>query len=241
MDPHRPLIEYSNSSRSITVEAIVSYKNTPCLSFDDFFESLERSGGGEGWKNVPLNAYFTMRFKVNDMNLALHLPSLVDCDCLHSLINDSKGDRMVEDLGEREATSRGFRLWHHSENAIKTRVLLLRITDPFLEYNLDKCRYNSNGKLNKGYCRGDGSSWQRYTDHPPLPCMVHVEPLDYLARIMPDSPLEADCYYALLLQNGVPCPPDCELDGPLLNFSHCPGVGDDKLFFFSTEKESSAY
>jgi hypothetical protein len=88
---------------------------------------------------------------------------------------------------------------------------------------------------------GDGSSWQRYTCRPPLRCQLHVDPLELLLRVMPEDPLEHDASYALLLQNGVPCPPDCELDGPLLVFAQCAGVRDDKLFFFSTERGAAGY
>jgi len=60
-------------------------------------------------------------------------------------------------------------------------------------------------------------------------------------RVIPEEPLEHDTCYAILLQNGVPCPPDFELDGPLLGFSNSAGVRHDKLLFFTTEKGSAGY
>jgi hypothetical protein len=112
------------------------------------------------------------------------------------------------------------------------------------EHDPDSCRYDCLGALNRGYCQGDGSSWQRYTVHPPVPCLLHLDATDpLLLRVMPEQEgkegLDFDSSYALLLQNGVPCLPDSELDGPLLSFSHCAGVGEDKLIFFSTEKDPS--
>jgi hypothetical protein len=95
--------------------------------------------------------------------------------------------------------------------------------------------------LNNGYCLGDGASWQRYTERPPVACLLHLDPLEMQLRLVPEEPLEAGSCYAVLLQHGVPCPPDCELDGPLLGFANSAGVRADKLLFFSTEKGAGGY
>ena len=109
------------------------------------------------------------------------------------------------------------------------------------EYDSSYCLYDNSSTLNGGYKGGDGASWQRYTESPPIPCMLHIDPLEYLLRIIPHSPLEHDTCYAVLLQNGVPCPPDFELDGPLMSFTHSSAVGDDKLIFFCTERGDDNY
>ena len=109
------------------------------------------------------------------------------------------------------------------------------------EYDPSNCLYDALSPLNGDYNMGDGASWQRYTTSPPRACLLHVDPIEMFLRIIPEDPLEHDCSYAILLQNGVPCPPDFELDGPLLGFSNSAGVRHDKLIFFNTEKGAAGY
>jgi hypothetical protein len=169
-----------------------------------------------------------LQLKPDQFGSRVDLQSLVE---LQSLEREGV-DSMQQTFGYEEAKNRGFVQWT-SSHLVYERVMLLEISAR--REALEGRRYCFSS-VNQLYAGGDRHSWQRYTKHLPLPCVIRVHAATHQISLTPRTPLKPAQEYAVLLMHG---------GKVLASAEHVTGDGDgvgvselavlsDHLVFFTT-------